>query len=263
MTPPIVMTIGGSDSGAGAGIQADLKTLAAHRVYATTVLTTVTAQNTVGVRRVEPLSIKTIDAQLEALSSDLAPDAAKTGLLGREEVVRLIADRAPLLPNLVIDPVLVDRHGRELSDRATVKAYLAHLIPAGRLATPNHLEAALLAGRDEKTRSGLKATATHLARATRTPFLITGGRLDKDRQPVDVFSDGIETHTFPGRRVSTRNVHGTGDALSAAIAARLAEGEDLLMAIAESRAWVARAIAGASDWRLGRGEGPIDHFGWG
>ena len=261
-TPKTVMTIGGSDSGAGAGIQADLKTLSAHGVFATTVITTVTAQNTRGVTRAEEVPVEMISAQLEAVASDLPPDATKTGLLGRAEVVRLVAGPAPRLPNLVIDPVLVDREGRSLVDRSTVAAYLEALIPAASLATPNHREAALLADRPVENERDQRAAAEYLARTTRTPFLVTGGRMARDKPLLDVFSDGIRTHALPGRRVRSQNVHGTGDALSASIAARLATGADLIVAIADARAWVSRAITGAAGWDLGRGEGPIDHFGW-
>ncbi len=261
-TPKTVMTIGGSDSGAGAGIQADLKTLSAHGVFATTVITTVTAQNTRGVTRAEQVPVEMISAQLDAVATDLPPDATKTGLLGRPEVVRLVADLAARLPNLVIDPVLVDRDGRSLADRATVAAYREALIPTARLATPNHREAALLAGRPVENERDQRAAAEFLARTTRTPFLVTGGRMADDKPLLDVFSDGVRTHALPGRRVRSRNVHGTGDALSASIAARLATGADLIVAIADARAWVSRAITGAAGWDLGRGEGPIDHFGW-
>lgn len=260
-TPKTVMTIGGSDSGAGAGIQADLKTLSAHRVFATTVITAVTAQNTLGVTRAEQVPVDMISSQLEAVATDLPPDATKTGLLGRAEVVRLVAEQAARLPNLVIDPVLVDRNGNSLVGRSTVASYLEALIPAACLATPNHREAALLAGRPVENEQDQRTAAEYLARTTRTPFLVTGGRMARDN-PLDVFSDGIRTHALPGRRVRSRNVHGTGDALSASIAARLATGANLIVAIADARAWVSRAITGAAGWDLGRGEGTIDHFGW-
>ena len=261
-TPKTVMTIGGSDSGAGAGIQADLKTLSAHGVLATTVITTVTAQNTQGVETGEPVSVELVDAQIRTVCVDLPPDATKTGLLGREGVVRLVTDHAWRFPNLVVDPVLVDRRGSVLVDQATVAAYRESLIPAAVLATPNHREAALLAGRPIRSEAQQTAVAMELARSTRTPILVTGGRME-GLQPVDVLSDGLQTHRLPGRWVSSRNVHGTGDALSASIAARLAAGTGLLVAVGEAKAWVARAIAGAATWELGRGEGPIDHFNWG
>lgn len=261
-TPKTVMTIGGSDSGAGAGIQADLKTLSAHGVLATTVITTVTAQNTQGVETGEQVSVGLVDAQIRAVCVDLPPDATKTGLLGSEEVVRLVTDHAWRFPNLVVDPVLVDRSGSVLVDQATIAAYRESLIPAAVLATPNHREAALLAGRPIRSEVHQKEVAMELARSTRTPILVTGGRME-GLQPVDVLSDGLQTHRLPGRWVSSHNVHGTGDALSASIAARLATGTGLLLAVGEAKAWVARAIAGAATWKLGRGEGPIDHFNWG
>lgn len=260
-TPPIVMTVGGSDSGAGAGIQADLKTLSAHRVFGTTVVTVVTAQNTRGVEGVEPVPVGLIESQIEALLADLPPAATKTGLLGRAEVVRMVAEHSPRLANLVVDPVLVDRSGRPLVDPATVEAYRDSLIPVAGIATPNHREAALLAGRPIRNQADQEAAARELARTCGTPVLVTGGRTG-GLHPVDVLSDGFETHSLTGRWVRSRNVHGTGDALSSSIAARLARGAGLLVAVGEAKAWVARAIAGAADWRLGRGEGPIDHFGW-
>lgn len=260
-TPPIVMVIGGSDSGAGAGIQADLKTLSAHGVFATTVITAVTAQNTQGVDAVEHVSLDMVERQIEALLVDLLPHAAKTGLLGRREVVLLVAENSHRLSNLVVDPVLVDRSGHLLVDQPTIDAYREVLIPAAALATPNHREAALLAGRSIRNQADQEAVARELARTCGTPILVTGGRTG-GVQPVDVLSDGMSTHSLPGRWVQSRNVHGTGDALSASIAARLARGAGLLIAVGEAKAWVARSIAGAAAWRLGRGEGPVDHFGW-
>ena len=260
-TPLIVMTVGGSDSGAGAGVQADLKTLSAHGVFGTTVVTVVTAQNSCGVEGVEPVPVDLIENQIEALLADLPPAATKTGLLGRADVVRLVAEHSRWLANLVVDPVLVDRTGRTLVDPATVDAYRDSLIPVAAIATPNHREAGLLAGRSIRNETDQRAVARELARTCGTPILVTGGRTG-GVHPVDVLSDGIETHSLAGRWVRSRNVHGTGDALSASIAVRLARGAGPLVAVGEAKAWVARAIAGAADWRLGRGEGPIDHFGW-
>ena len=259
--PAVVMTIGGSDSGAGAGVQADLKTLSAHGVYAVTAVTAVTAQNTQGVEAVHPVPADMIAAQIEALLADLSVAAAKTGLLGRAETVRLVARCAPRIPNLVVDPVLVDRNGEALADEAAVEAYREYLIPAAALATPNHREAALLAERPVRTRAEQEAAARDLALDTGTPILVTGGRLGGPR-PVDVLSYGDAARSFAGRWVRSANLHGTGDALSASIAARLAGGAGLLTAVGEAKAWVSRAIAGAAEWELGRGEGPIDHFGW-
>jgi len=256
------MTVGGSDSGGGAGIQADLKTFSAHGVFSTTVITVVTAQNTRGVDLACQIPLEVVAAQLKAVATDLPPAATKTGLLGRPEIVRLVAEQAFRLPNLVVDPVLVDRHGNLVVDKSVPDIYMQDLIPRADLATPNHREASLLADRTIENEADLRAAAEYLASTTRTPFLITGGRLAPPHPPLDVFSDGISTNSLPGRRIRSRNVHGTGDALSASIAARLATGSDLLLAIAAARAWVSRAITGAAEWNLGRGEGPVDHFGW-
>lgn len=261
-TPPIVMTIGGSDSGAGAGIQADLKTLSAHGAFGTTVITTVTAQNTRRVDQAVHLDPKLVDAQIKSLLVDLPPAATKTGLLGTADVVRLIADRAGELPNLVVDPILANREGEVIVDGSAIDAYREELIPHAMLTTPSHREASLLTRLPIRDVDEQRAAAEALARATGTTVLITGGRLGA-HQPIDMLSDGHDTRELGGRWVRSGNVHGTGDALSASIAARLATGTTLLVAISEAKAWVARAIAGSVDWRLGHGEGPIDHFGWG
>lgn len=260
--PPIVMTIGGHDPGAGAGIGADLKTLSAHRCFAVSAVTVVTAQNTLGVEASWPLPAAMVEAQLRALLDDLPPRAVKTGFLGRAETVETVAAAAPRLPNLVADPVLADRTGRPLADRRTADAYLELLLPAAVLATPNHREAALLTGRPVTDLGGQRRAARELAQITGTAALVTGGKLRGPR-PVDVLCDGREVREIAGRWVRSRNVHGSGDALSASIAARLARGVSLEAAVAEAKAWVSRAIAGAAPWRLGAGEGPLDPFGWG
>lgn len=260
-TPTIVMTIAGSDSGAGAGAQADLKTLSAHGVYATTVITTVTAQNTTGVASAVPMDRNAVSAQLNAVLTDLPPAATKTGLLGSAPIVSLVAGHSRQLGQLVVDPVMANRSGDVIVDEATVTAYRDELIPAATLATPNHREAAMLTGMAVRDIAEQTAAAEELARDTGTPILVTGGRLGA-HQPIDILTDGHQTQELSGRWVNSKNVHGTGDALSSSIAARLANGTGLLVAVSEAKAWVARAIAGAADWRLGTGEGPIDHFGW-
>ena len=260
-TPTIVMSIGGSDSGAGAGIQADLKTLSAHGVYATTVITTVTAQNTQGVTAATVLDSADVTAQIKALLKDLPPAATKTGLLGTADIVAVVAGKARQLGHLVVDPVLANRSGKLLVDEATIEAYRTTLIPAATIATPNHKEASILAERPVRDLAEQREVAQELARTTGTPILVTGGRLGA-HQPIDVLSDGHETRDLSGRWVNSKNVHGTGDALSASIAARLAGGKGILVAASEAKAWVARAIAGGAEWRLGSGQGPIDHFGW-
>jgi hydroxymethylpyrimidine kinase/phosphomethylpyrimidine kinase len=260
-TPTIVMTIAGSDSGGAAGIQADLKTLSAHGVYATTVVTAVTAQNTTGVQSAVMIETADVARQLAAVLSDLAPAATKTGLLRTAATVSLIAGEARRLGHLVVDPVLANRSGEVIVDSDAIEAYRSELIPAATLATPNHREASLLVDEPIRDVADQRRAAERLATLTGTPILVTGGRLGA-HQPIDVLSDGHTTHELAGRWVNSRNVHGTGDALSSSIAARLASGSGLLAAASEAKAWVARAIAGATDWQLGSGEGPIDHFGW-
>ena len=210
-TPTVVMTIGGSDSGAGAGAQADLKTLSAHGVYATTVITAVTAQNTRVVERVQPVELDVVRAQIHALVTDLPPAAVKTGLLGRAEVVGLVAETAGELPNLVVDPVLANRRGEVLVDTDAIESYRSVLIPAAVIATPSHREASLLTDLPIRDLDEQRVAAEALAKATGTTVVVTGGRLGA-HQPIDMISNGVETTELTGRWVRSRNVHGTGDA---------------------------------------------------
>jgi hydroxymethylpyrimidine/phosphomethylpyrimidine kinase len=263
VTPPVALSIAGSDSGGGAGIQADLKAFAANRVFGTTAITALTAQNTAGVLGVEVTPVGFVDAQITAVLGDLPVAAVKTGMLATAEIVELVAKRAEAgdLPNLVVDPVMVAASGARLLDRDAELMYLSRLFPHALVVTPNLWEASLLVGRPLTTVDQMAAAAVELAATGARHVLIKGGHLPGDA--VDVLFDGEDVHRLQLPRIDTVNVHGTGCTTAATIAARLAHGDAVLAAVSAAKAYVARAIAGGAGWRLGAGHGPVDHFGWG
>ncbi len=264
-TPLTALTIAGSDSGGGAGAQADLKTFAALRVHGTCALTAVTAQNTVGVRGIAVLEPAFVRQQVETVLDDFAVRAVKTGMLATAGIVTVVADLAArgLLANLVVDPVLVSSTGQRLLETDGVDAYLRLLLPHALVVTPNLREAAVLGGTDVESLRPLHAriAVAEQIRATGARFVvIKGGHLTDSADDVVAGPDGIVV--LPGERVDTGNDHGTGCSLAAAVAAHLARGATVPESIAQAKAFVARALAGGAAWRLGAGHGPLDHFGW-
>ena len=264
MQPAVALTIAGSDSGGGAGLQADLATFAALGVFGTSAVTAVTAQHTsavLGVHRVPPAFV---DLQITAVLDDLPVAAVKTGMLASVETVRAVGARAAAgdLPNLVVDPVLVASTGRPLLEGDGPAAYLAHLIPHALVVTPNRREAELLTGVVIRDRHGMEAAARLLAASGVGTVVVKGGHLAGERAP-DVIVHAGQVTTIDAPRVVTTNDHGTGCTLSAAITAGLATGAGPLAAAEAAKAYVWRAIEGAATWRLGAGHGPVDHYGWG
>lgn len=266
MTPKVALTIAGSDSGGGAGIQADLKTFAAQGVYGTCAVTAVTAQHTAAVLRVVPLDPDSVLAQVHAVLADLPPAAVKTGMLANPEIVKAVADLAQrgLLPNLVVDPVLVSTSGDSLMDEGGVHAYRTLLLPHAAIVTPNLREAALLTGTDAATLASVEdmaAVAEQIRELGARTVVVKGGHL-LGESAADVVAGPGGVVLLDSARVATTNDHGTGCSLSAAIAAQLALGVATHDAIERAKSYVHRALHGAADWRLGAGHGPIDHFGW-
>jgi hydroxymethylpyrimidine/phosphomethylpyrimidine kinase len=260
----VALTIAGSDSGAGAGIQADLKTFAAHGVFGTCALTALTAQNTaevVGVQAVDPAFV---DLQLEAVLSDLPVTAVKTGMLASSATVAAVARWAAAgkLPRLVVDPVLVASTGRPLLDEGGVRAYIEHLLPHALVVTPNIREAALLTASPVADLDAMVRAAGRLAELGPHVVVVKGGHLDGPGVPDVVLCQG-DLVVLEEPRVATVNDHGTGCALSAATAAHLARGADPVDAVRQAKGFVTAALRGATAWKLGRGRGPLDHFGWG
>lgn len=272
MTPKVALTIAGSDSGGCAGLQADLKTFAAVGVHGTSAVTAVTAQNTCAVLGVAAVEPEMVLAQVEAVVSDLAPAAVKTGMLANPAIVAAVAGLAArrMLPNLVVDPVLVSTSGHLLMDEGGVDAYRALLLPHAAVVTPNLREAAVLTGRrfeELATLDAMTAAAEELRQLGPATVVVKGGHADQAGAPGAVGSPDVVvgpagTVVLRAGRVPTTNDHGTGCSLSAAIAAHLALGASPLEAIERAKELVRRALAGAAGWHLGAGHGPIDHFGW-
>ena len=255
--PPRLLTVAGSDSGGGAGIQADLKTFAAHGAYGMSVITAVTAQNTVAVTAVHMVPPQVVRAQLAAVLGDLGVDAVKVGMLGDEPTVEVVAEGlAGVGVPVVVDPVMVAKSGDPLLAPGAVAALALHLLPLATLITPNLPEAARLAGRGVEDEPGRLAAARALA-GRGCAVLLKGGHAAGD-EVVDllVLPDG-GTHRFAHPRLRTRATHGTGCTLSSAIAARLGRGEELVAAVAGGIAYLQAAMRSAH--ALGAGHGPVNH----
>jgi hydroxymethylpyrimidine/phosphomethylpyrimidine kinase len=255
--PPVALTIAGSDPSGGAGIQADLKTFHQFGVYGEAVLTLVTVQNTSFVSRIETLAADLVRQQVEAVLSDIPPAAAKTGALGNLGVVEAIADLAKsfLFP-LVVDPVLVSKHGSRLLSPEAEDALKRKLLPHAFLATPNIPEAEALTGLAITGETGMRESAKRLLDLGCRAVLVKGGH--RSGSALDVLVEHSGVTLFDGKRVNTRHTHGTGCTYSAAITAGLALGHDLRQAVRRAKSFVQSAIETAPG--LGRGQGPVNHF---
>jgi hydroxymethylpyrimidine/phosphomethylpyrimidine kinase len=255
----IALTIAGSDSGGGAGIQADLKTFHRFGIFGTSVVTAITAQNTLGVRQWAAVDIGLIAAQIDAVATDLRPAAVKTGMLADGNVVRTVARGIAdhRLAPYVMDPVMVATSGDPLLEPDAIEAIRRELLPLADLLTPNLDETALLVGHTVRSVDEMRAAAEQLVSEGAKAVLVKGGHL-AGPEAIDVLHDGTEITMYRHERVETRSTHGTGCTLSAAITAKLAQGMPLRDAVAQSLEWVHRAIASAPS--LGSGNGPLNHF---
>lgn len=268
MNPPVALTIAGSDSGGGAGIQGDLRTFAAHGVFATTAVTAVTAQNTVEVRAVHALPPELVAAQVEAVLDDLPVATVKTGMLATAAITGAVADLAVAgrLANLVVDPVMVSSSGARLLEADAEAAYVERLLPVAAVLTPNRAEAAVLCGGEIRSLADQREAARALAGHGTAVVVVTGGHpaAGSGGDAVDVVADGRTGRVRELRTpwVESGNVHGTGCSFAAAIAAGVARGLGVDDAIVRAKAFVHAAIAGSVRWRIGTGHGPLDHFGW-
>jgi hydroxymethylpyrimidine/phosphomethylpyrimidine kinase len=256
---PRALTIAGSDSGGGAGIQADLKTFSALGVFGMTAITAITVQNTRGVTGVQLVDPEIVADQISAVASDIGVDAAKTGMLASAPIIEAVAravEQTPVGP-IVVDPVFVSKHGDRLLAEDAVGALRASILPIATLVTPNLAEAGALVGYEVADRAAMLSAAEDLLGMGVAAVLVKGGHLD---EPVaaDLFLHGGEELWLEEPRVDTRDTHGTGCTLSAAIAAHLASGTDLREAVIEGKAFVTGAIRNAL--RLGAGIGPVDHI---
>lgn len=257
MTPPAALTVAGSDSGGGAGIQADLKTFAAHRVFGASVVTALTAQNSVGVRAIQHVGPEFVAEQLAAVLDDLPVAVVKTGMLGGEAIVGLMARWARRLPRMIVDPVLVSSSGARLVDDASAQAYLEQLFPVATVVTPNAREAGVLTGRVVRTLDDAVAAAHQLGATGAEWVVIKGGHLETPGEAVDVVWHDGDVELLRARWVDTVNTHGTGCTFASAVAARLARGDDVPVALLGAKSYVHRVLLGSAGWRLGAGHGPL------
>ena len=251
----VALTIAGSDPSGGAGLQADLKTFQQHGVYGMTVVTLLTVQNTLRVSAVQMLEPGLVRAQLDAVLSDIPPQAAKTGALGNEAIIEAVAEQARHFNfPLVVDPVMISKHGMSLIDDDAVDALIEKLLPHAFLVTPNLAEAARLAAMVVNDLPTMELAATRIAQLGVPNVLIKGGHLKGDA--IDVLWTEGKAHRIPASRVDTQNTHGTGCVLSAAITARLALGDDLMTAVLRAKQYTTAAIR--SNPGLGHGRGPVN-----
>lgn len=260
-TPVVALTIAGSDSGGAAGVQADLKTFAAHGVFGTSAFTALTAQNTVGVQGVHVVPVDFVDAQITSVLDDFEVAVVKTGMLATAPIVELIGARARAgeLPNLVVDPVMVAAGGDRLLDREAEQRYLSDLFPHALVVTPNLREAGVLIGEELRTLDDMRAAARRLGETGARAVIVKGGHLEGD-EAVDVLWDGSDLVELHAERVDTANVHGTGCTFASAVAAGLASGLDVHEAAERAKRYVTRALRAGSAWKLGKGHGPVQHF---
>jgi len=260
LTPPVALTIAGSDSGGGAGIQADLKTFAFHRVHGTSALTCITAQNTQGVARVDALPPAAVVAQIEAVVEDIGIQSAKLGMLLNADIMQAVAEvmAHSSIRSWVVDPVMVSRTGAQLIDDAAIATLRKSLVPLATLLTPNRYEAQILSDLEINTLADMKAAARKIYELGPQAVMVKGGGMTGDLRGVDVWFDGDRVTTLTTETVDTPDTHGTGCTLSAAIAANLALGKDPLTAVQQAKDYVTQALHFAL--RIGRGQGPIGHF---
>ncbi|MBM0743539.1 bifunctional hydroxymethylpyrimidine kinase/phosphomethylpyrimidine kinase [Phormidium sp. CLA17] len=260
MTPFVALTIAGSDSGGGAGIQADLRTFAFHKVHGTSALTCVTAQNTLGVARVDALPPESVAAQMEAVVSDIGVQAAKTGMLLNQEIIATVAKQIQTLriSNLVVDPVMVSRTGAQLIDDDAIATLRTALIPLAIVLTPNRYEAEMLANMEIQTLEEMQIAAQKIHQLGAKAVLVKGGGMTGNLCGVDVWWDGQTLQILEMETINTKNTHGTGCTLSAAIAANLALGKDAFTATCLAKEYVTTALK--YSLAIGKGQGPVGHF---
>lgn len=253
-----VLTIAGSDSCGGAGIQADIKTFSAHGLFGMSVITAVTAQNTQGVLAVQDISPELIQKQIEAIFDDISVDAVKIGMVSITDTIKTIAETLSRYPvkNLVVDPVMVSKSGYHLLQPEAKEALIRHLLPMAKVVTPNIPEAEVITGMKIGNLEDMKKAAVRVYQMKPEYVLVKGGHLGEEA--IDLLYDGEEFKYYHSRRVNTRNTHGTGCTLSSAIASNLAKEMSVADAIEAAKAYITVAIE--QSFSIGKGVGPTYHF---
>jgi hydroxymethylpyrimidine/phosphomethylpyrimidine kinase len=257
-----VLTIAGSDPGGGAGIQADLKTFAARGVYGMSVVTALTAQNTVGVQGVLDIDADFVGMQIDSVMSDIGADAWKLGMLSNSDVIRVVAERARQysVTLLVIDPVMVAKGGDPLLHPDARAALMSELLPLAYIVTPNHHEAQVLTGIDIHTLDDARTAAEAIHRMGSRYVVVKGGHVLPDsEEAIDVVYDGTRHYDIRAPRIHTPNTHGTGCTFASAIAAELVRGGDAVEAVRVAKAYLTAALQAADEMQVGSGHGPLNH----
>lgn len=257
---PVALTIAGSDSGGGAGIQADLRTFSFHQVHGTSALTCVTAQNTLGVSRVDALSPESVIAQIEAVVSDIGVQAAKTGMLLNQPIIEAVTSylQAQPIERLVVDPVMVSRTGAKLINPEAIAALCSHLLPLAAVLTPNRYEAQILADMEITTLEEMQIAAKKIQTLGPAAVVVKGGGFKGELRGVDVWCDAQQLEVLTTEQVDTPNTHGSGCTLSSAIAANLANGLAPLAAVTAAKRYVTQSLH--HSLTIGKGQGPLGHF---
>jgi hydroxymethylpyrimidine/phosphomethylpyrimidine kinase len=258
-----VLTIAGSDSGGGAGIQADIKAISAMGCFTASALTAVTVQNTLGVEAVHPIPLEILRGQIEAVLSDIGADAVKIGMLHSAEVVELVAEvlQRHNITNIVLDPVMVSTSGHRLIEESAIRTLQERLLPLARVITPNIPEAEILSGEKIASNKELPAIARRLSCGGRVSVLLKAGHLT-DNTLVDILYNAEDDTIveLPSTRIDTPNTHGTGCTLSSALAAALAKGLSLTEAAKEAKEYLSETLRSGADFTIGHGHGPVNHF---
>ncbi len=256
-----VLTIAGSDSGGCAGIQADIKSISACGGFATSVITAITSQNTLGVTYIEELSLKSIETQLDAVLSDIGTDAVKTGMVASTDIIKLIAEKITQykITNYVFDPVMVATSGDTLLKSDAIDSLKKYLLPLSMLITPNIPEAEILSNIKINSDETIKEAAKIIHSQGAKNVLIKGGHTE-DKDSTDILYDGVNFKEFKDLRINTKNTHGTGCTYSAAIATYLARTDKLLDAIALAKTYITESLAFGMSMNIGSGSGPVNHF---
>lgn len=258
-----VLTIAGSDSGGGAGIQADIKAISAMGCYASSAITAITVQNTIGVQAVHPVPLDILSGQIDAVLSDIGADAIKIGMLHSSDVVNLVADKIEQynIHNVVLDPVMVSTSGHRLIEESAINTLIDRLLPLSRIITPNIPEAEILSGVKIESEENFDKVALQLSNNRSISVFLKAGHLSGELL-VDYFYNAEldEIIKLESKRVKTKNTHGTGCTLSSALAAALAKGEDLSSAARSAKHYIEQAIISGANYTIGQGHGPVNHF---
>lgn len=260
---PVVLTIAGSDSGGGAGIQADIKAISATGSYACSVITAITAQNTLGVFDIFPIPLDHVASQLDAVFQDLNIVTVKIGMLADAKIINVVADKLEQYrpQHIVLDPVMVATSGDVLLENSAIESLKDRLLPLATIITPNLPEAAALTGLEMPEDSAEMHQMIAALRQLNTPaVLLKGGHLESESHSDDILITAQSTLTISAERIDTSNTHGTGCTLSSAIASYIAQGNDLTAAVGHAKHYISQAIGNADQLKIGHGRGPVNHF---